>query len=111
MICSQFVYSILKLADFKTRKTKENSTITPADIDELADDARFFVMYEGDMESYNSDEVDKLCKAIIPTLPLEYYGIDEATGVELFNVKSAIKKSSNVNKIFEMAEALLRNKL
>lgn len=110
MICSQFVYSILKLADFKTRKTKENSTITPADIDELADDARFFVMYEGDMETYNSEEVDKLCKAIIPTLPLEYYGIDEATGIELFNVKSAIKRNSTINRVFEMAEALLKNK-
>ena len=110
MICSQFVYSILKLADFKMRKTKENSTITPADIDELADDARFFVMYEGDLDTYNPDEVDKLCKAIIPTLPLEYYGIDEATGVELFNVKSAIKRVLNRDRIFEMAEALLRNK-
>lgn len=107
MICSQFVYSILKLANFKMRKTKHQSTVSPADIDELADDARFFAMYEGELEGYDPKQVDKLCKDIIPTLPMEYYGIDEATGTELYRVKSAIRSVNPVQHVFEMADKLL----
>ena len=79
MICSQFVYSILKLANFKMKRTKENSKITPADIDQLADDARFYCMYEGRLIDYKSKIIDEMIKKIIITLPLEQFEIEEST--------------------------------
>ena len=77
MICSQFVYSILKLADFKMKITKNNSKITPSDIDKLANDARFYCMYEGKLSEYNSNVIDNMIKKIIVTLPLEQFDIEE----------------------------------
>ena len=77
MICSQFVYSILKLANFKMKITKNNSKITPSDIDKLANDARFYCMYEGKLSEYNSNVIDNMIKKIIVTLPLEQFDIEE----------------------------------
>ena len=78
MICSQFVYSILKLANFKMRNTNKKDIISPADIDQLTDDARFYCMYEGLLKDYRSNVVDNMIKKIIITLPLEQFGIEES---------------------------------
>lgn len=78
MICSQFVYSILKLANFKMRNTNRKDIISPADIDQLSNDARFYCMYEGLLKDYRSNVVDNMIKKIIITLPLEQFGIEES---------------------------------
>ena len=77
MICSQFVYSILKLANFKMRNTNRKDIVSPADIDQLANDARFYCMYEGLLKDYRSNVVDNMIKKIIVTLPLEQF-LEEA---------------------------------
>lgn len=79
MICSQFVYSILKLANFKMKKSGSKDVVTPADIDKLANDERFYCMYEGELENYKSSVVDRLIKNIIITLPLEQFDISESS--------------------------------
>jgi hypothetical protein len=38
---------------------------------------------------------------------MEYYGIDEATGTELYRVKSAIRSVNPIQHVFEMADKLL----
>ncbi len=108
MICSQFVYSILRLADFKMRKTKSGNFVSPADIDELSNDARFYCMYDGPLKDYRSGVVDNLIKKIIVTLPMEQYGIDESTGNAMINliVKSSIEKMNPIDKLFIEAELM-----
>ena len=108
MICSQFVYSILRLADFKMRKTKSGNFVSPADIDELSNDARFYCMYDGPLKDYRSGVIDNLIKKIIVTLPMEQYGIEESTGniiVDLI-VKSSIEKMNPINKLFIEAKLM-----
>lgn len=107
MVCSQFVYTILKLAEFKMKKTKDSSLVSPGDIDELSDDARFYVVFQDTIDKYDKKKVDKICYKILPTLPLEMYGINEATGVELYRPKSAIRKLDEINRVFKMAEEML----
>ena len=86
MICSQFVYSILKLANFKIKTTKGDKEVTPADIDKLSNDDRFYCMYEGRLIDYKSKVVDNMIKKIIVTLPLEQYeDIEENTFDKLYN--------------------------
>lgn len=94
MICSQFVYSILKLANFKMRNTNRKDIISPADIDQLSDDARFYCMYEGLLKDYKSNVVDNMIKKIIITLPLEQFGIEESVN----NIMDLLIKESKLLK-------------
>ena len=94
MICSQFVYSILKLANFKMRNTNKKDIISPADIDQLSDDARFYCMYEGLLRDYRSNVVDNMIKKIIITLPLEQFGIEESVN----NIMDLLIKESKLLK-------------
>ena len=92
MICSQFVYSILKLANFKMRNTNKKDIISPADIDQLSDDARFYCMYEGLLKDYRSNVVDNMIKKIIIILPLEQFGIEESVN----NIMDLLIKESKL---------------
>ena len=94
MICSQFVYSILKLANFKMRNTNKKDIISPADIDQLSNDARFYCMYEGFLKDYRSNVVDNMIKKIIITLPLEQFGIEESVN----NIMDLLIKESKLLK-------------
>lgn len=109
MVCSQFVYTMLSLVNFKMRKSKDSSTISPADIDELSDDTRFYVVYQGGIDKYDQIKVDDLCYRLLPTLPMEMYGINESTGEAYGQPKSAIGKSDEIAKVLEMASEMLNN--
>lgn len=109
MVCSQFVYTMLSLVNFKMRKTKDSSTISPADIDELSDDTRFYVVYQGGIDKYDQLKVDDLCYRLLPTLPMEMYGINESTGESYGQPKSAIGKSDEITKVLEMANEMLND--
>lgn len=109
MVCSQFVYTMLSLVNFKMRKSKDNSTISPADIDELSDDTRFYVVYQGGIDKYDQLKVDDLCYRLLPTLPMEMYGINESTGEAYGQPKSAIGKSDEIAKVLEMANEMLND--
>lgn len=109
MVCSQFVYTMLSLVNFKMRKSKDSSTISPADIDELSDDTRFYVVYQGGIDKYDQFKVDDLCYRLLPTLPMEMYGINESTGEAYGQPKSAIGKSDEIAKVFEMADEMLND--
>lgn len=109
MVCSQFVYTMLSLVNFKMRKSKDSSTISPADIDELSDDTRFYVVYQGGIDKYDQLKVDDLCYRLLPTLPMEMYGINESTGEAYGQPKSAIGKSDEIAKVFEMANEMLND--
>lgn len=107
MICSQFVYSMLTLVNFRMRKNKDISTVSPADIDELSDDTRFYVVYQGSIDKYDRLKVDDLCYRLLPTLPMEMYGINESTGESSAQPKSAIGKRNEITKVLEMADEIL----
>ena len=109
MVCSQFVYTMLSLVNFKMRKSKDSSTISPADIDELSDDTRFYVVYQGGIDKYDQIKVDDLCYRLLPTLPMEMYGINESTGEAYGQPKSAIGKLDEIAKVFEMASEMLND--
>lgn len=109
MVCSQFVYTMLSLVNFKMRKSKDSSTISPADIDELSDDTRFYVVYQGGIDKYDQLKVDDLCYRLLPTLPMEMYGINESAGEAYGQPKSAIGKSDEIAKVFEMADEMLND--
>lgn len=109
MVCSQFVYTMLSLVNFKMRKSKDSSTISPADIDELSDDTRFYVVYQGGIDKYDQLKVDDLCYRLLPTLPMEMYGINESTGEAYGQPKSAIGKSDDIVKVLEMASEMLND--
>ena len=109
MVCSQFVYTMLSLVNFKMRKSKDSSTISPADIDELSDDTRFYVVYQGGIDKYDQLKVDDLCYRLLPTLPMEMYGINESTGEAYGQPKSAIGKSDEIAKVSEMANEMLND--
>lgn len=109
MVCSQFVYTMLSLVNFKMRKSKDSSTISPADIDELSDDTRFYVVYQGGIDKYDQLKVDDLCYRLLPTLPMEMYGINESTGEAYGQPKSAIGKSDEIAKVLEMASEMLND--
>ena len=109
MVCSQFVYTMLSLVNFKMRKSKDSSTISPADIDELSDDTRFYVVYHGGIDKYDQLKVDDLCYRLLPTLPMEMYGINESTGEAYGQPKSAIGKSDEIAKVLEMANEMLND--
>lgn len=109
MVCSQFVYIMLSLVNFKMRKSKDSSTISPADIDELSDDTRFYVVYQGGIDKYDQLKVDDLCYRLLPTLPMEMYGINESTGEAYGQPKSAIGKSDDIAKVLEMANEMLND--
>lgn len=109
MVCSQFVYTMLSLVNFKMRKSKDSSTISPADIDELSDDTRFYVVYQGGIDKYDQLKVDDLCYRLLTTLPMEMYGINESTGEAYGQPKSAIGKSDDIAKVFEMADEMLND--
>ena len=107
MICSQFVYTILQIAKLYMRKNKPASDISPADLDELVDDARFYCVYQGDIDNYKKKNVDDLCYRLLPTLPMEQYGISESNNIILSPI-SAIGK--NHNRILEMSKFILENR-
>lgn len=107
MVCSQFVYSLLTLVNFKMRKNKDGSTVSPADIDELSNDARFYAVYENGLDKYDPLKVDDLCYKLLPTLPIEIYGINESATKAFGRVKSAIGESDKISRLFEMADEML----
>lgn len=74
MVCSQFVYTILAIADFKTKVTKDASLVSPGDLDTSIDD-RLYSMFIGGIGLYSSKKIDKMVRQIIPTLPLDKYNI------------------------------------
>ncbi len=74
MVCSQFVYTILAIANLKLRVTKDASLVSPGDLDKSIDD-RLFNMFIGGIGVYNSKKIDNMCRKIIPTLPLDKYNI------------------------------------
>lgn len=74
MVCSQFVYTILAIANLKLRVTKDASLVSPGDLDKSIDD-RLFSMFIGGIGIYNSKKIDSMCRKIIPTLPLDKYNI------------------------------------
>lgn len=74
MVCSQFVYTILAIANLKLRVTKDSSLVSPGDLDKSIDD-RLFSMFIGGIGIYNSKKIDNMCRKIIPTLPLDKYNI------------------------------------
>lgn len=74
MVCSQFVYIILAIANLKLRVTKDASLVSPGDLDKSIDD-RLFSMFIGGIGIYNSKKIDNMCRKIIPTLPLDKYNI------------------------------------
>lgn len=74
MVCSQFVYTILAIANLKLRVTKDASLVSPGDLDNSIDD-RLFSMFIGGIGIYNSKKIDNMCRKIIPTLPLDKYNI------------------------------------
>lgn len=111
MVCSQFVYTILKIVNFKMRKSKDSSLITPADIDELSDDARFYVVYTGSISEYNSKKVDKLCYDILPALNLDMYNINESINNLHKVLKSSIvshNNNYNINRTFNLADNIIK---
>lgn len=109
MVCSQFVYAMLSLVNFKMKNNKDGSTVSPADIDELSNDARFYVVYQGGIDKYDQFKVNDLCYKLLPKLPMEMYGINESTGEAFGKPKSVIGKSSSIARIFEMASEMLEN--
>lgn len=98
MVCSQFVYSILLLAGFRLSKNKAPNTVSPGDIDDLANDARFYALYEGAAKDYKQKVVDKLILKLLPALPKAMYGLEEST------------KHGGFNRLYEMAQIVLNNK-
>lgn len=74
MVCSQFVYTILAIANLKLKVTKDASLVSPGDLDKSIDD-RLFNMFIGGIGVYNSKKIDNMCRKIIPTLPLDKYNI------------------------------------
>lgn len=74
MVCSQFVYTILAIANLKLKVTKDASLVSPGDLDKSIDD-RLFSMFIGGIGIYNSKKIDNMCRKIIPTLPLDKYNI------------------------------------
>lgn len=74
MVCSQFVYTILAIANLKLKVTKDASLVSPGDLDKSIDD-RLFSMFIGGIGVYNSKKIDNMCRKIIPTLPLDKYNI------------------------------------
>lgn len=74
MVCSQFVYTILAIANLKLRVTKDASLVSPGDLDKSIDD-RLFSMFIGGIGVYSSKKIDNMCRKIIPTLPLDRYNI------------------------------------
>lgn len=107
MVCSQFVYSLLTLVNFKMRKNKDGSTVSPADIDELSDDARFYSVYQGGLDKYDHLKIDDLCYRLLPALPIEIYGINESATQAFGRIKSAIGKSNKIDRLLEMANEML----
>lgn len=103
MICSQFVYSILSLVNFRMRKSKDGSTISPADIDELSNDTRFYTVYQGGIDKYDQIKVDDLCYRLLPTLPMDIYGITESADISRKLV------NNKFNKILGIANQLLND--
>lgn len=74
MVCSQFVYTILAIADFKIKVTKDASLVSPGDLDTSIDD-RLYSMFIGGIGLYSSKKIDRMVRQIIPTLPLDKYNI------------------------------------
>lgn len=74
MVCSQFVYTILAIANLKLKVTKDASLVSPGDLDKSIDD-RLFSMFIGGIGIYSSKKIDNMCRKIIPTLPLDKYNI------------------------------------
>ena len=74
MVCSQFVYTILAIANLKLKVTKDASLVSPGDLDNSIDD-RLFSMFIGGIGVYSSKKIDNMCRKIIPTLPLDKYNI------------------------------------
>lgn len=61
MVCSQFVYTILAIANLKLRVTKDASLVSPGDLDKSIDD-RLFSMFIGGIGIYNSKKIDNMCR-------------------------------------------------
>ena len=98
MICSQFVYSILQLVNFKLRKNKNPENVTPRDLDEIYDDARFIVLYNDKAYTYDKRAIYKMCYELLAILPLNLFGIGES--LELNNIgDKTLEEFINENKM------------
>ena len=64
MICSQFVYTVLALANFTMKKEKDAALVTPGDLDTLSNDSRMVEIYEGLLKKYNASKIKKYIKEI-----------------------------------------------
>lgn len=63
MVCSQFVYTILAIANLKLRVTKDASLVSPGDLDKSIDD-RLFSMFIGGIGVYSSKKIDNMCRKL-----------------------------------------------
>ena len=69
MICSEFVDSLLKLANDSISPNKNSNLVIPNDFDIVEDTDKFFIVYEGLCKDYDKKKVDKLVNALIAGKP------------------------------------------
>ena len=65
MICSEFVDSLLKLANTSLDDTKNSNLVTPNDFDIASDTDKFYIVYEGLCKNYNKKKVDRLVNSLL----------------------------------------------
>ncbi len=64
MICSQFVYTLLKIINVQLKDDKPSNLVTPQDLYSL-EDSRIYKVYDGKMRDYNAKRVDQMIKNLI----------------------------------------------
>lgn len=64
MICSQFVYTLLKIINVQLDQDKPSNLVTPQDLYSL-NDSRIYKIYDGKMKDYNSKKIDKMVRDLI----------------------------------------------
>ena len=109
LFCSQFVYSILYLADFHMSMNKFGgaSLVSPSDLDTLSDDSRFYSVYQGGVDTYDKGKVDAICdKIILNVLPKSYYHLREATRRDkyMYKLLYELYTSSDSSRSYAMIE-------
>ena len=64
MICSQFVYTILSMANIHMNINKKASLVSPADLDRFIDDTCVFTVYDDKLIDYKPSKINNIVKKI-----------------------------------------------
>ncbi|MBR1987725.1 MAG: hypothetical protein IKA36_01665 [Clostridia bacterium] len=104
MICSQFVYSILNIANIYMQKEKSANLVTPEDIYRI-EDPRIYKMYHNRVDSYKPNVIKRMVKDAIANIDTSLF---ESVTLDSDTFRQMLKNGCSIYQLREAMHYLLK---